>query len=208
MRHADAAARIDAFDALSPAERLELERHAAECAECGAALAALRSILEGARTLPCAMPPARDLWPALAASLQDAPPQPRTAAAARVPRWAIAAAVVAVGATCIGLGMRRDARRPAPFVASDDAFPAVVSGLALQCLGAGKSLQASLAGGVPAAAATDLSAGLAILDRSIDETRAALASAPHDPGLERMLAARYQQKLALLHAALLRVEST
>jgi hypothetical protein len=128
----------------------------------------------------------------------------------RAPRWALAAGIAIAGATCIGLGLRRDARLAPPLATVEDAFPAVVSGLALQCSGAGKSLQASLAAGAPAAseAAADVSAGLAILDRSIDEMRAALASAPHDPALERMLAARYQQKLAVLHAALLRVEST
>jgi hypothetical protein len=81
-------------------------------------------------------------------------------------------------------------------------------------MGAGKSLDASLQrdGGTAAiaaaaASAADVSAALVILDRSIDETRAALERVPGDPVLERMLTARYQQKLALLHAALLRVES-
>ena len=51
-----------------------------------------------------------------------------------------------------------------------------------------------------------LSNAVAILDRSIAETQSALASAPEDAELQSLLALRYRQKLAILNAALVRVD--
>ncbi len=56
--------------------------------------------------------------------------------------------------------------------------------------------------------APGLAAGLTILDRSIDEMRVALAADPGNLDLQCSLAARYQQKLAVLQSALMRVEAT
>jgi hypothetical protein len=97
--------------------------------------------------------------------------------------------------------------RPAS-AAEDRVFAAALTGLDLECMGVGKLLQAALrASEDPAAAnvASSLAAGLSEVERSIAETRAALAGDPGNPALMRMLAARYQKKLAILHDALQRV---
>ena len=76
-------------------------------------------------------------------------------------------------------------------------------------MGAGRSLQASLEGrGTPAdeAMLRSLAAGIETLDRSIAETRAALAANVDDTVLLKLLTVRYQQKLALLQGAIAIVE--
>jgi hypothetical protein len=81
----------------------------------------------------------------------------------------------------------------------------MISALELECMGAGKRLLASM-DGWPDAANAELTegivAGLDAVDLAIAETRAALGADPHDAELLRMLTARYEQKLALLHGAM------
>jgi hypothetical protein len=54
---------------LVPAQAASLERHLGECLGCLSEMRALRDLLEQARTLPRPPPPARDLWPEVAARI-------------------------------------------------------------------------------------------------------------------------------------------
>lgn len=60
-------------DELTPDERAAVEGHLSHCVACGAALADLKRIVVRARALED-RPPARDLWPAIAARIGAAPP--------------------------------------------------------------------------------------------------------------------------------------
>lgn len=68
MKHADAFALLhDYVDGeLSPAKVAEIEAHLDSCEECRREVAALRALASEARELRADIPPAHDLWPAIA----------------------------------------------------------------------------------------------------------------------------------------------
>lgn len=224
MMHDELRRCLDDFvsGALPEAERSEVESHLRTCTDCAADVQALQALLAAARRLPEAVEPRRDLWPAIEARLASAPRlaaptlQRSQARARRWPgRWALAAGVAALAALggWWSLQRRGSAADSGPAVASPDVFSTVVSGLELECMGTGQLLQASFrarddsaVSDAMTAVAAGLTQALPIVDRSIAEVQAALASHPGDPDLQRMLAARYEQKLALLQATLQRVE--
>lgn len=71
---------------LAPPERVELEAHLVQCADCRAELEELRALVRAARSLP-GREPARELWPAIRARL--APRRTR-------PVWPLLAAAAAL----------------------------------------------------------------------------------------------------------------
>jgi anti-sigma factor RsiW len=78
-------------DELTPDERVAVEGHLRHCVTCGAALADLKRIVVRARSLED-RPPARDLWPAIAARIGASPatadrPDVVAIGAARRRRW-------------------------------------------------------------------------------------------------------------------------
>ncbi len=137
------------------------------------------------------------------------------------PRWArggVAAAAVILVVTAVvwfagrdaGLGTRAF-RSPAVATSSPESprmLPAVVRGLEIECMGAGKLLQASVRrdGARAQSIAESLHLGVSDVDRCIEETLAALEARPDDPRLVKQLTFRYQQKLDLLLGAMRRVE--
>lgn len=218
MTHSEFQDRLDAFvdGELDPVARHAMQEHAGTCASCAAALEATHALLEGARRLPPAIEPQQDVWVRLERTLQAR--EPRTDARHRMTAvaWLVAASLaVGVGALW---SRSRDALTTGAAttaVERDAAFNGLVSGLELECMGAGESFQASLRlpgavrpGTALAAWTPVLSDAVAILDRSIAETRSALALAPQDTALQALLAARYRQKLEILGAALASVEKT
>src|SRR5438034_442021 len=106
---------------LADRDRAGVEAHLAECAECRAAVAQLRDLVAGARTLPRSVEPGRDLWSGIATRIAKG----ETGSGTRWIRVALAAAAVIV----IALGLYRllptstDLDRPAPgWVAVDADF--------------------------------------------------------------------------------------
>jgi hypothetical protein len=104
-------------NALSLPQHSSMEAHAAACAECGALLADLRSIVARAGSLPV-LTPSRDLWDGIADRL-DAPViaidgAPSVVRQRRVPRWAGFAAAAAVLMAVTSLATRELVRRDAP----------------------------------------------------------------------------------------------
>jgi anti-sigma factor RsiW len=215
MTHGEFQDRLDAFvdGELDPVARDAMQEHAGTCASCAAALAATRALVENARRLPGAIEPEHDLWARVESTLKVRTPRRR---GWNTVAW-LAAASVTLGVATLWSRARDpiNAHVAAAAVESDAAFNGLVSGLELECLGAGASLQASLrlpgavrSGTALAAWTPVLSDAVAILDRSIAETRSAIALAPEDTVLQALLAARYRQKLEILGAALASVEKT
>ncbi len=100
---------------LAPAERVALEVHLADCAECRALLADLRALVAQARALP-ARAPERDLWPELARALAPGP---------RARPWPLILAAFAAGVlVTLGalLALRRDVPEDAERVARGESY--------------------------------------------------------------------------------------
>jgi anti-sigma factor RsiW len=94
----------DYIDWLLPEqEQLDIDAHLSACALCRDEERRQRSLIESARALPKELPPERDLWPELAARLEErsawwrrAFPGLRPAATAPGRRWAFAAGFAAI----------------------------------------------------------------------------------------------------------------
>jgi hypothetical protein len=200
-----------------------MEEHLAGCAECTATLSELRGVVEMARSLGD-VPPARDLWPDIAARLRsiaeerpaEVIPLPTGHSSRAEPRGvymsrrqlAAAAVVVAVASAAatwaLGPGIAvRQVGSPLP-------MPAAVS-------------PAATAEGPPAALADELAhleatlnaardrldpttvrileKNLDVIDRAIQDSRKALATDPANPFLREHLDRAYQQKIDYLREA-------
>ncbi|PYP94681.1 MAG: hypothetical protein DMD34_08130 [Gemmatimonadetes bacterium] len=171
---------------LADRDRAGVEAHLAECAGCRAAVAQLRDLVAGARTLPRSVEPGRDLWSGIATRIAKG----ETGSGTRWIRVALAAAAVIV----IALGLYRllptstDLDRPAPgWVAVDADFDR---------------------------ATVELTRILAIqrdqvIDQAIAASRAALArdSGAANTELRELVAAAARQKVELLRWAARLAES-
>jgi len=179
--------------ALGVGEREAVEAHLARCAGCREAVAQLRALLAGARALPQAIEPARDLW----ASIERRTVQRATWNMQRV--WwggALAAAAVLV----IALGLYRllpsstTLYRPGQGWAAVQAdFDQTTSDLGLIVAAERERLR-------PETVAL-LERNLAIIDAAIAESRAALARDPASVELRGLFAAAARQKVELLRWA-------
>ena len=188
-------------DALSEAERLELERHLAECDDCSSAEEEIRSLVRRAAELPD-LPPSRDLLPGIR---QAAKPNP-----AWFHRWgALAASLLLVGSAAIGALLIKQravstvARTPAAptLTHSEDAAVAELRAAEKAFAQAAQVLLETLEarrGELPEEALVALEENIALIDESIDEVRRSLGSDGDEVESGRALTALYQQKMQLL----------
>lgn len=179
---------------LGVGERAAVEAHLAGCAGCREAVAQLRALIAGARGLPQALEPARDLW----APIERRIGQRATWNMQRV-LWpgAVAAAAVLV----IALGLYRllppstalypPERQGWAAVQAD--FDRTTSALGLIFAAERDRLR-------PETVAL-LEGNLAIIDAAIAESRAALARDPASVELRALFAAAARQKVELLRWA-------
>jgi len=177
-------------ETLSAAERLELERHLAECDDCGDTVEEIRSLVRRAAELPD-LPPARDLLPGIRqATKQDRP---------GFQRWgALAASLILVGAAAIGTLLLQQrtgqsvAQVPAmvELRAAEEAF-AKAAQVLLETL-------ESRRGEIPEEALVALEENITLIDESIDEVRRSLNPDGDQVESERALTALYQQKMQLI----------
>ena len=198
-------------DELSPAERGALEAHLGGCEECTATLEGLRRVTARARALGD-RPPARDLWPAIAASLVE-PKELRFRSPRRlsVPVPALAAAAVAflvIGASMVWLlrspggitgGPAPVAVNPAPTVS-----PAGIGRASLRYDAAVAELQQVLDQGrsrLKPETVKVLEQKLALIDRAIVDAQEALAKDPASVYLNDHLTETRLRKLELLRRA-------
>ncbi|HET9293657.1 MAG TPA: zf-HC2 domain-containing protein [Gemmatimonadales bacterium] len=200
---------LDAYldGTLVPAQREIAEAHLAGCPECRVRADALRSLLADARALPPEIRPARELWPEIASRLDASVvrvfktrPQPKR-------RWApLAAAAVLLVAVSVLLTLQFATSRtttPAlPPVAG--VIPAGTKSMDADFVRAAVDLEQALAEQrdhlAPSTIAT-LERNLAVIDRAIEESRAALAADPANRDLRALLLGAHRQKLDLLERA-------
>jgi anti-sigma factor RsiW len=178
---------------LDPGLAAAIEEHIGNCAGCQAEVAFLRRLRGEAAALPRSLAPARDLWPGVVAGIT----RPSYRARRAIPTPVLIAAAVALMlasslATAYWLG-RRDAERPGRFIALQAEYLRAATELATRV----EADEPKLA---PATRAI-VERNLKVIDAAIRETEAALANDPGNQSLERMLWARYQQRLELLQRA-------
>ena len=168
-------------------------------------------------TLPCDVPPARDLWSGIEAQLEPAAAGAALATRRNPWAWHLAAAVALVAASSLitaSLVGRDDAPQvaQAPVVPANaptdvQALPAAFGPshhLSAEYESAHRQLTAMLQeriGRMPASARGKLEDNLAQLRRAADAINQALAEEPGDPLLEELLLSTYQEELAVLAAA-------
>jgi anti-sigma factor RsiW len=202
-------------DALSGAERVQIEAHLVGCPECRETLAALRAVAARAASLEDGAPD-HDLWPGVAQRIGAARPavEPVVGGAWRrlrltltVPQLAAAAlALMAVSAGSMWL------TRPRPPVMQQAAAPPVAGPaitIAPVAMGEGyesavRDLEQVLAEGrdrLDTATVRVLEQNLRIIDEAIAESRQALEADPASPYLNAHLAQTMKRKLELLRQA-------
>jgi anti-sigma factor RsiW len=209
---------------LSPAERGRLEEHVGGCAECRAVLGDLRAIVAAA-PLYEGTPPATDLWPSLAARLDEAkvvalPTQTAPAPRRGLRRFSLPELVAASLVTAaLGAGGAWLALRPAPATS-----PALVAAPApapsAPALGPDRALTVSFPDADFDAAVADLEQvllegrsrldtttvrvideSLARIDAAIEDARSAIQRDPANAYLTRQITANMRRKLNLLRTA-------
>jgi anti-sigma factor RsiW len=209
---------------LGPAERGRLEEHLGGCAECRAVLADLRAIVAAA-PLYEGTPPATDLWPALAARLDEAnvvalPTQTAPTTRRGLRRFSLPELVAASLVTAaLGAGGAWLALRPAPATS-----PALVTAPApapsAPAPGPDRALTVSLPDADYDAAVADLEQvllegrsrldtatvrvideSLARIDAAIQDARTAIQRDPANAYLTRQITANMRRKLNLLRTA-------
>ena len=179
---------------LGVAERAAVEAHLAGCAGCREALAQLRALVAGARGLPQAIEPARDLW----ASIERRIVQRATWNLQRLWwRGALAAAAVLV----IALGLYRLLPpSTALYRPAGEGWVAVQADLDRASDELSRILAVERERLRPETVAL-LERNLAVIDTAIAESRAALARDPASAELRRFFAAAARQKVELLRWA-------
>jgi len=212
------------------AERSRLEEHLAGCAECRAVLADLREIVAAA-PLYEGTPPASDLWPELAARLDEAKvvalPTPWTAPAApdalhrprglrrfSLPELVAASLVTAaLGAGGAWLALRGEPAGPtvAAVPAPAPSDPSIEPGRALTVSLADADYDAAVAeleevlvegrSRLDTATVRVIDESLVRIDGAIEDARAAIQRDPANGYLTRQITANMRRKLNLLRTA-------
>lgn len=212
-------------DELPDAERVRVEAHLSECADCSAALDALRRVVAGASSL-APHPPEHELWTGIAARI--APParrfsftMPQLAAASLLLAalsgsvvWFLAAPGSGPQAVATGASLpehRTDAAVPPVVVSEPPPYPGGDSGLApavsvadAQYDAAVDDLERALEAGrgrLDEATISVVEQNLSIIDRAIAEALAALAADSSNGYLSGHLLEARRRKLDLLRRA-------
>ncbi len=194
---------------VAPDERSALEAHLQECAGCRTAVAQVRQVVAWAHEYP-GRPMERDAWPAIAEDIRAGAPAARTVRRgplrpARRPRLLAAGiAVVAVAGGSWWLARwtaaPRDASLPAWTQSSGLSAESTVL-LAQKYSAAIAQLEHVLladSARLDTATVRIVRDKLTLMDRAIDEARAALAQDPNSDFLADHFAGMMRQKLALL----------
>ena len=200
----------------------DAQRHLDSCGECRADVEHIRALLAGAESLPRAIEPPDDLWPAIQARVSQTSAQRLRGSDATAPAvgtpvtplrrtrreyaWLAAAALLLIVATsAVTMLVTRDVRPLAgiPAPQHDDSvngaaeFRAVNDEYDRLDRDLAKRLEAQREILQPETI-EKVERNLLIIDRAIGEIRQALAEDPHNEALEQLLKASYGQKSALL----------
>jgi hypothetical protein len=178
---------------LGPGDRVRVEEHLSVCERCRAEVAAVKTVVAGARALPASITPSRDLWSGIEPRLKSSG-RGATRIAWRTPLWGRMAA--AIGFVLLGAGLAtiwRQSAGPSGFAGEQTRYDA-----------ASAELASKLAQGTPGLSSITravVERNLAIVDSAIQEAKRALEADPGNGALEQMLRARYEQRLDLLRRA-------
>ncbi len=185
---------------LPPASHARVDEHLLSCGECRAIAEDIRTISLEARALP-EIRPERDLWPKVSASLPRASRHQHSGLRLS---WSQA---LAAGIACTLLGAGAMHWRGTPNVSpTAPSPPAMVTAASHADLPTGlaeelDSLERTLAtlqGSLSPETAAVLRKNLDLIDRALQESRAALADAPTDPDLREHLQGIAERKAALM----------
>ncbi|MEP6573006.1 MAG: zf-HC2 domain-containing protein [Gemmatimonadota bacterium] len=181
---------------LEDASRVAIEAHLDACESCRRSADAMLDLRTVTAALPRNIQPSRDLWPGIESALSVGP------AAARSPSrfhrrqmvWLAVAAMllIALSSSVTALLLRRSGAK-AGFRTVQAEYVAASADLARRIGSGPQSLS-------PRTLAI-VQRNLRIIDAAIQEAEAALVRDPGNVGLERILWARYQQRIDLLERA-------
>jgi anti-sigma factor RsiW len=190
-------------DELSARARHQVERHVTRCDSCRAELAELRSLIEAAQGLDLQTAPDHDLWPAIAARLENE-------VTVETPWWLrLAAAGIALAILSLPLSVwwlgRSDESARSELQSEQPIQPLTVQAELARAEDGVQLPRTDLVTAierrrdvVPDDTLHVLEENMMLLDRAIGETRAALDDDPQNLSLRMLLAARYQQERKLL----------
>lgn len=210
--------------ALDPAGEREVRRHLMQCDGCRAEERALRTLLEHAAALPEAILPERDLWAEIAPRLGPQAPAETAAperSPARGPRplpwWMLAAASVAlvVSTSLATLRFAPGSEGGLATLPTEQAPPQAAAAAPVTALAAFRPAEREYEqaidelvavldarrGALAPETVQVVESNLEVIDRAIEESRAALAADPASRELTRMLAEAYDAKLGVLRQA-------
>lgn len=200
---------LDAYldGTLVTAQHERVEAHLAGCSECRARAAAFRDLIADARALPREIRPARELWTGIAPRLDGSVVRSLTARRQGRRRWIpLAAAAVLLVTASVLLTLQFAAPRNVTPALPPAAgiIPASTRAMDADLVLAARDLEQVLVEQrdrlAPATIAT-LERNLAVIDRAIEESRAALAADPANRDLRALLLGAHRQKLDLLERA-------
>lgn len=202
---------------LSAPEREALDAHLLECADCGHTLQQLKAVAARASQVIDREPP-RDLWSGIAARIAGEE-SPATVVATSSGRRRISFSIPQLAAASVVLMLMSAGTMYVALNADKDAPVAEVSGPQTQPLPPGSASVRAVTRNYDAAVAElesvlqsnrdqldsttvrVLEQNLAIIDRAINDARAALGQEPANPYLSRYLDQAMQKKVQLLRRA-------
>jgi RNA polymerase sigma factor (sigma-70 family) len=201
MNHQQAWDRLDDFvDASLPAREMgAVGEHVAGCEACRAEIEEIRAQRRAAEALPREIAPPRDLWPAIAAAIEERPRPAPTGRFERLRawRWRWPAFAAMVGVTTIALIITL---RPSPPETAPDPAAQMVQALEAECR-AGEAELARYTDDPKCEESGSIIASILgeirTVDTAISEVKAAWSSDPNSPQLVRLLASYYRAKAAL-----------
>jgi anti-sigma factor RsiW len=199
--------------ALSTASAADLERHAAACPVCAAALRQARELQAMLEALPRRVDPPADLWPAIERRLEPAAAVVGGRFGSPLRSWLAAAAVIvaAVGTVVVAYTVGRHQaqtvmveRRETPSVVPARLGGNSLAGVEAEFQKARSELLAALEqreGQLSAETVEIVYRNLRTIDEAIERISDALGEDPGNPMLAGQLTRAYQQQIQLLRRA-------
>jgi hypothetical protein len=189
-----------------------VEQHLGSCLVCRREWQALRELVDEARRLPPSVEPATDLWPGIAARLEQRRVVPGRFGQPRhhrvLPRLQVAAAalllVVLTAFVTTLMVKRHEPRASLPAAPTADVVLVSLDGVEADLESTRRLLLEALDARrdtLSPRTMAEIEMNLRTIDRAIAQIHEALESDPANLELRRMLAAAYQKECRLLHRA-------
>lgn len=210
MKHEALMARLDDYldDRLDAATRRRVEEHLDTCASCREELAALRGLLAEVRDLPRSIEPRRDLWPDIDRRTRAGGWRSRSIWSLRYPLAAAVIVLMGASAAVTAWLVQRGAEGRSSITAGREI---TIEGSPAALVGWRESEQAYREAigellqvlevrneELDPAVVQLIERNLRVIDRAIEESRAALAADPTNRAIMEALSARYQAKIETL----------